>query len=222
MKIAFFTESYVPYISGVTRSVDILQQSLRGLGHDVRVFAPSYPGHTDPEDNVVRIFSVPTIYPGFRLAIPFFFRVPTAIMTWCILISPFLLGIFGMLLAKKKKAKFVYSFHTLFEEYLHYTYLAKPAGVWLFRKFLSAFIGGCDCVVCPGQKAADYLSSLNTDTRIEIVPSGIDMEAVRGASGSGIRAKYSIPEKCKRYRICGAPFERKELPVPARDVQGCP
>ncbi|HEX7196621.1 MAG TPA: alpha-mannosyltransferase, partial [Candidatus Limnocylindria bacterium] len=40
MRVVLTTESYLPYVSGVTISVDGLARGLRARGHDVLVVAP--------------------------------------------------------------------------------------------------------------------------------------------------------------------------------------
>ena len=53
MKIAMMTNNYKPFVAGVPVSIERLAGSLRALGHEVVVFAPSYAGQ-EPEDDVVR------------------------------------------------------------------------------------------------------------------------------------------------------------------------
>ena len=42
MKIAVFTDSYRPYVSGVVRSIDTFGAELLELGHEVYIFGPRY------------------------------------------------------------------------------------------------------------------------------------------------------------------------------------
>ena len=71
MKIGIFTESYKPYTSGVVTSISTFKDELTRLGHDIYIFAPSYPNQDEEEDNVFRYFSItaPT-NPGYTLALP--------------------------------------------------------------------------------------------------------------------------------------------------------
>lgn len=50
MKIAVFTDSYRPYVSGVVRSIDTFGAELLALGHDVYVFGPRYYKNSDTEE----------------------------------------------------------------------------------------------------------------------------------------------------------------------------
>ena len=40
MKIAFFSDSYAPYVSGVVRSLQRFTKGLVQQGHEVYIFAP--------------------------------------------------------------------------------------------------------------------------------------------------------------------------------------
>jgi len=68
--ISMWTDSYYPYISGVTRSVATTRDTLKRMGHDVSVFCPSYPGAAH-EEGVYRFQSIkaPT-KPDYYVAIP--------------------------------------------------------------------------------------------------------------------------------------------------------
>ena len=55
MKIGIFTDSYKPYTSGVVTSIATFRQELTRMGHDIYVFAPSYPHYNEKEDRVYRV-----------------------------------------------------------------------------------------------------------------------------------------------------------------------
>src|SRR2546426_935088 len=71
MKIAIFTDTYLPTVDGVVTSLLTTKRELERLGHEVVVFAPQAPGNgTGREDDVVWIRAREfRSYPGYRLAI---------------------------------------------------------------------------------------------------------------------------------------------------------
>jgi len=72
MHIAMFSDSYLPYVSGVVRSIEIFTRELRSRGHTVSIFAPAYPNQGPDEPGVYRVPSIRTPYhQEFTLAIPF-------------------------------------------------------------------------------------------------------------------------------------------------------
>ena len=74
MKIAFFTDDYLPHIHGVTTSIKTYREALEKLGHEVFIIAPKKPGYDDEDDHIIRMMSIknyvfekkPTsvLYPG--------------------------------------------------------------------------------------------------------------------------------------------------------------
>jgi glycosyltransferase involved in cell wall biosynthesis len=58
MKIAFFTDDYLPFMHGVTTSIQNYRYALEQLGHEVFIIAPKKRGYKETDDHVIRLFSV--------------------------------------------------------------------------------------------------------------------------------------------------------------------
>ena len=54
MKIVMFTNTYLPHVGGVARSVTTIEEALCQRGHDVRVVAPQFEGAEDTSGRVLR------------------------------------------------------------------------------------------------------------------------------------------------------------------------
>ena len=212
MKIAVFSESYKPYISGVTRSIETFEKELTLLGHEVFVFAPGYPGHKDDSKKIIRFPSLPTKYPGFRIALPLPFFIPGTGFDVIHSNSIFQLGILSLLYAKRKKIPFVYTFHTMFTEYLHNVPIPK----WISLPFVSflirSFCNRCDQLIVPTSKTKNYLEGFGVKAPIEVVPSGIDMDLVEKASPGGIRERLGIPKESPVLIFVGRLSKEKNIP----------
>ena len=77
MRIALFTNNYLPFCGGVTISVETLRQGLESSGHEAWVFGPRLTGAEDVSLKVVRYPSIPVAtYPEFALAVPYSRRKP--------------------------------------------------------------------------------------------------------------------------------------------------
>lgn len=212
MKIALFTESYSPYISGVSRSVELAKKGLESLGHEVFVFAPNYPGFKETDKNVFRFPSLPARYPGFRIAVPVPFLIPKEKFDIIHSNSPFGLGLLAKRLAKKAGIPYVYSFHTLFTDYLHYIPLPKSLSKALLLSYMKSFCRTCERIIAPNLTTLGYIQGHGISGNFEIIPSGVDTELAEKASGKGLREKHGIPGTANVMLYVGRLSKEKNLP----------
>ena len=129
MKIAMLTNNYRPFVGGVPISVERQAHELIRLGHEVTVFAPTY-GDTEEVDRAARerIIRYHTqkrtmdngmVYPGM---------IPGEILEAfrreyfdCIHVHhPMFVGPCALYLGRKYDIPVIYTYHTRYEEYLHY------------------------------------------------------------------------------------------------------
>lgn len=218
MNVGLFTESYKPYLSGVTVAVATLAEELEKLNHRTYIFAPRYPGHTEDKDGVFRFRSISArVYPSFRLAIPFSRKILPQIPRLKLDIihshSPYQLGLLARRQARKLRLPFVYTLHTLFSEYAHYVPLISPRITRpLIRRYVHNFCNRADCVIVPTLKIKELLLRDKVTSRVEVVPTGINLEEVAKADPAGVREKYSIPADVKLLIFVGRISKEKNIP----------
>ena len=214
MKIAFFADSYKPYLSGVTNSAEILVNELRRLGHQVYVFAPHYPGHTDTDPDLFRFPSFASGYPKFRLAVPLVRRIPEIDLAHSH--SPFQAGLLARFIARRRKIPLVYTFHTLFTKYVHYArFVPKPLAKMGIVSYLQAFCRGTDQIIAPSELAKRVLRSWKIRQPIEVVPSGVEFSLLAPSlpeMRKKLRAKYHIPADAKVLIYAGRITKEKNIP----------
>lgn len=175
MKIAMMTNSYRPFVAGVPISVERLAKGLRALGHQVVVFAPSYDNQQDEED-IVRYgsllrgvaggFSVPNhldpkIEREFREGKFDVIHVH----------HPMMIGSTARYLSWKYQVPLIYTYHTRYEQYLHYIGLAG------LKKVMPVYLRGtlrrCDMVIAPTPAIRDYLEDIRIGAPVEVLPTGL-------------------------------------------------
>jgi 1,2-diacylglycerol 3-alpha-glucosyltransferase len=214
MKIAFFADSYKPYLSGVTNSAEIMVNELRQLGHKVYVFAPYYPGHIDSDPDIIRFPSFSGGYPKFRLAIPVVRQVPEVDIIHSH--SPFQAGLLARFVARRRGVPFVYSFHTLFTKYVHYARFVPPALAKMgIVAYLRAFCRGADQIVTPSEMAKRVLRAWRIERPIAVIPSGVELQnypADFAAARHLLRHKYGIGDHQKVLLYAGRLSKEKNLP----------
>jgi len=182
MNIGLFTDTYFPQMNGVATSVHTLANALEKRGHQVYIFTPSDP-KADPEesDHIIRMPSMPflllknyrvgTMYSPLTLA-----KISHLHLDIVHTQTEFPLGTFGRFLAKTHKISMIHTYHTMYEDYVHYLghgLFATPA---FAREFSKLFCNAADGVVAPTEKAKQSLSNYGVTKPITIIPTGIDTE----------------------------------------------
>jgi 1,2-diacylglycerol 3-alpha-glucosyltransferase len=184
LRVAIFTNNYLPFIGGVPLSIDRLYRGLVRLDTVVKIFAPTYSQScTDPEEgSIVRcpdLFSVRLA--GFPVTNVFSRKINKAFRDFkCDLVHvqhPFWLGKKGMRLARKSGVPVVFTYHTRLERYTHYLPFPGTALKSLLAHFLiKRFANHCDAIITPTASTEEYLRNLGVSALIETIPTGISME----------------------------------------------
>lgn len=200
MKIAMMTNNYKPFVAGVPISVEKLSVGLRALGHQVTVFAPSY-DEQDTEEDVIRYgallkgvaggFSVPnSLDPKIERA---FWEGHFDVIH---VHHPMMIGATARYLSWKYHVPLVSTYHTRYEQYLHYVGLTGLERFWPI--YLRRTLGACNMVFAPTPHIQDYLRETGINPPIEVLPTGLSKTAF-----------YPDQQKAKRLReqFCeGRPF----------------
>ncbi|HXM06264.1 MAG TPA: glycosyltransferase, partial [Candidatus Acidoferrum sp.] len=108
--------------------------------------------------------------------------------------SPFVTGWTALRYARRYRIPMVYTYHTQLEEYAHYVPFEQNATRFAASQLTRTFANLADAVVVPTESMARRLRDLGVRTRVDVVPSAIDVdrfaagrrnEAVRAAAGAG-------------------------------------
>jgi glycosyltransferase involved in cell wall biosynthesis len=178
MKVAYFTESLPPMTDGVTRTLCNLVETLESERVDYHFFSPVKPGETvDWHNKVRKVFSVPfLLYDTYRVGVPYFHGLEAELDSFdpdlIHVISPTLLGLYGLNYAKKRTLPVVTSYHTHFVSYFSYYGLSTfdRAG-W---SYLQWFHNRCDRTYAPSSSAARELEQKGIKD-VELWLHGIDL-----------------------------------------------
>ena len=183
MKILITTDLYKPSVNGVVTSVINLTKGLEAKGHEVMILTLS-PGHRSFEkDGVCYIGSVDTgrIYPGthFRLSCPRRFKKELIAWHPDVVHSQCEFSTFSIArdIAEACNAPLIHTYHTVYEDYTHYFCPIKPLGKRLAAGFSRHVLNLTDAVIAPSRKVADLLERYNVNTRVSVIPTGIDLHA---------------------------------------------
>jgi 1,2-diacylglycerol 3-alpha-glucosyltransferase len=197
MKIALFTNTYLPHVGGVARSVKTLEDALRQRGHEVRVIAPEFE-NAQPDPNVLRVPAIQNFNGSdfsVRLPVPSMIRdfierfQPDVIHSH----HPFLLGDAALREAWKLRAPIVFTHHTLYERYTHYVPLDSPALKRVAIQLATEYCNLCDQVVAPSESIEKLLRERGVTAPIRVIPTGIDTGFFARGDGRRFREQHGLP-----------------------------
>lgn len=199
MNILMLTNTYVPHVGGVARSVQGFACEFRKLGHRVVIIAPIFEGAPKDETDVIRFpamqrfngsdFSVPLPVPGKLMAA--LRKFPTDVIHSH---HPFLLGDTALRIAATRKIPIVFTHHTLYEKYTHYVPGDSPKMKRFIVELVTGYCNLCDAVIVPSQSVAELLQFRGVKTRIATIPTGVDFQGFAKGHGQAARFKLSIPQ----------------------------
>lgn len=215
MRIAMLTNNYKPFIGGVPISIERLASGLRNLGHQVTVFAPEGAG-CEEEPDVVR-YKVLYEQREKGLVVGNFIdnrieeRFRREKFDIIHVHHPMVIGFTAVYLSKKYGIPLAYTYHTRYEEYLHYFKLyEKMTEGWaparhaarygkevIVPNYLTAFANRCDTVFVPTGSMKGFLMDQGIRTPLEVLPTGIGADAFKRDPDreKEIRSRYLNGEK---------------------------
>lgn len=216
MRIGIFTDSFKPYTSGVVTSICTFRDELIKLGHEIYIFAPSYPNYPEEEMNVFRYYSLPSpTNKDYTLAVPVYPGMNRLLRKLDLDIihvhSPGTLGRVGMHYARRNKIPLVFTYHTLYDQYIHYVPIPKELAKEMTVKYSTNFCNHCDRVIVPSREVEEILQGQQIKTPISVIPTGVPLEKFNGSKNNWLREHYHIPDDNKILLFVGRLTKEKNL-----------
>ncbi|MCL2689637.1 MAG: glycosyltransferase [Chitinispirillia bacterium] len=198
MNILMITNTYLPFLGGVERSIQTFSDEYRKAGHNVIIAAPADENAKDDAPGVIRVpalqhfngtdFSVQLPLPGIFASVLKDFT-PHIIHSH----HPYLMGDSALRIGAHYDIPVVFTFHTFYEMYTHYIPGDSPA----MKRFVNALAVGyanmCGCVIAPSGFVAAEIRKRGVEVPIEVIPTGIHLERFRSGDGADLRLECKIP-----------------------------
>jgi 1,2-diacylglycerol 3-alpha-glucosyltransferase len=226
MNICMFTNTYLPHVGGVARSVATFAEDLCRLGHRVLVIAPTFPEDTDSAGELYEVLRLPAIQnfngSDFSVRIPHPFVINDKIDQFGPEIihshHPYLLGDAAIRAARTHALPLVFTHHTLYEKYTHYV----PLDSETLRRFVielsTEYANHCTKVVAPSLSVARLLRKRGVETAIEEIPTGVDTQFFSKGRAEKIRQAHGIPQEAPVIGHVGRLAPEKNLRYLAESV----
>lgn len=226
MNICMFTNTYLPHVGGVARSVSVFTEDLQRLGHRVLVVAPVFKGWEREERADEEVLRVPAIQNfngsdfSVRLPLPYLIDDRVSVFKPDLIHShhPFLLGDAALRTARGYQLPLVFTHHTRYEQYTHYVPFDSQTMKRFVINLVTEYANLCDAVIAPSRSIAALLKERGIERPVYEVPTGIDTAFFAAGDGSRLRRKYNIADDILIIGHLGRLAKEKNLPYLAAAV----
>lgn len=230
MRIAIYSEVYVPDKNGVATHTKTLKDGLERAGHEVLVVTADKDAkrHCVDENHVLRCpaVSLKRVY-GFGIAMPISpkrFRAVQAFDPDIIHVqSEFSIGLSGFSAARRLKVPLLYTVHTMYDDtYVQYIVPRPlaPAAKRLLFAYMRHLTRRADALILPSNRARQFLKGdIKADEeKFCAIPNAIDWQAFDPARFSArdilmLRSQLGIPSACNTAVYVGRLGKEKSLDV---------
>lgn len=225
MRIALFTETYLPSINGVVTHVKTLKEGLEALGHTVLVVtADSRVNNHVIADDVMYCPAVKLkkIY-NYDIAPPISKERLDKIKCFAPDIihihNEFGVGISGVLIARTLKVPLVYTLHTMYDDYVYYVAKAKGFGKivtsasHLYAKMLAST---ASAITGPSPKVSEYFKACGVKKPVHVIPNSVELDVFKPENvdrndAVRMRRKFGFADDDMVFCFCGRLGKEKNI-----------
>lgn len=207
MRIALFTETYLPHINGVVTHVKLLREGLEKLGHEVLVVtADGTARHHYIKDGVLycpgasikRFYNYGVAPPFSRTRLKLLQQFAPDIIH---IHNEFGIGLSGVLASKLLRKPLVYTLHTMYEEYLYYVSPSAFLGATkqIYRTYTRFLSRNAAALTGPSKKCEDYFRDIGVMKFVNVIPNAVELDAfmpenITEEQKTSFRKQYNLPE----------------------------
>ena len=198
MRIALFTETYLPHINGVVTHVKILRDGLVQLGHEVLVVTADAEAHhhyISQEDGVLHCPALTSKqFYNYSLSLP----VSNSRLKFVRDFAPdiihihneFGIGMSGLICAKILRVPLVYTLHTMYDDYIYYI-APKPfvkAATKVSHRYFKFIAKHSNALTGPSQKCQEYFRLTGLKKDVNVIPNAVEVDQF---------SPHDVPEEVK-------------------------
>lgn len=212
MKIAYFTDTFLPQVNGIATALANQATQLGKQGHNVLIFTPKLDGiHREKfKAENVQVVHLPTVpallYPEFKLGV---FGLPKVVQNLVRfkpdiihLHSPLTVGMDAVMAAKIFKKPLVGTIHVYLTDSSYLRWLKYRLAVKVIdnvvERYLNFLFSQCDLVLAPSKMLVKELSENGFKKTVHYLPNGVILKqqiVLSEAVKKTIKKKYCLKEK---------------------------
>lgn len=187
MKIGIFSDTYTPFINGVSTSIVCLKKALEKKGHEVYVVTVNNEKMGYSYDEKEKVMRIPALKAGiydYRLSMIYSFKAKKKIKELNLDVihsqTEFGIGTFARLVAMELDIPIVHTYHTLYEEYLNsltknkIKYMVNGFVEYLAEYYCDSSIG--ELIVPTAKTKEIFKKQYKFKREVHVIPNGIDLD----------------------------------------------
>ena len=232
MRIGIFSDTYTPFINGVSTSIVCLKKALEKKGHEVYVVTVNNEKMGYSYDEKERVMRIPALKAGiydYRLSMIYSFKAKKKIkeLNFDVIHSQteFGIGTFARLVAMELDIPIVHTYHTLYEEYLNsltknkIKYMVNGFVEYLAEYYCDSSIG--ELIVPTAKTKEIFKKQYKFKREVHVIPNGIDLdkfsiENINKKELEKIKKQYGIKDTDFVIMYVGRLGPEKNIPFLAR------
>jgi len=216
LRIAIFTETYIPDINGVVTHIKILAEGLQLLGHEVLIVTADAGSRRNfIEKNVLHCPAIKAkrIY-NYSLSSPVSLkrlRILKKFKPDVIHIhNEFGIGLSGAFIARLLRIPYVYTLHTMYDDYIHY--IARkpfiPLVTDVSHKYFKQLAKKATAITGPSVKVENYFKQCGLDKTVHVISNPVELDkfspnTVDERLSKEFREKYGFDDDTTVACFCG-------------------
>ena len=217
MRIAMFTETYLPYINGIVTHVKLLKEGLEKLGHEVLIVAADpHAKHHYIEDHVLHCPGARSKrFYNYGLAAPYSHKRVKLLEEFAPDIihvhNEFGIGLSGIHIAKTLHVPLVYTLHTMYDDYIYYVAPKQliPMMTRISHRYFGHFAKEATVITGPSKKCGEYVKNdCRVDKNVHVIPNPVELDKflphnIDEEKKHEFRQKYNIRDDETLVCFCG-------------------
>lgn len=226
MKVAIFTETYLPDVNGVATHIKTLKDGLEALGHEVLIVkADSASRRNYIEKDVMHCPAITAkkLY-NYSISSPVSLHRMMLLKKWnpdiIHIQNEFGIGLSGVFIAKMLRKPLVYTLHTMYDDYLYYIAPRPfiPIAKNVSHHYWKTLARSASAVTGASKKIEDFFRECGVRKPINIIPNAVELDMfnedkIDFEKAREIRRKYSIADDMTVACFCGRLGREKSVDV---------
>lgn len=224
MRIAIFTETYLPDVNGVATHIKTLKDGLEAIGHTVLIVksdASSRRNYIDKGVMHCPAITSKKLY-NYSLSSPVSLKRLQILKKWnpdiIHIQNEFGIGLSGAFIAKILKKPLVYTLHTMYDDYIYY--IAPKPFVQIVtkasHKYFCSLAKKATAITGASKKIEDYFRECGVTKPINIIPNAVELDMfdeknINQNEVSELKKQYNLTDDITAFCFCGRVGREKNI-----------